>query len=69
MDVPKLRGVIYERGMSQRQVAVALGMSERTFYTKMKKGVFRTDEAEKMIQLLHISNPAEIFFASEQSLE
>ena len=49
MDVPKLRGVIYERGMSQRQVAVALGMSERTFYTKMKKGVFRTDEAEKMI--------------------
>ena len=62
MDVPKLRGVIYERGMSQRQVAVALGMSERTFYTKMKKGVFRTDEAEKMIQLLHISNPAEIFF-------
>lgn len=62
MNASKLRGVIAERGMSQRQVAAAIGMSERTFYTKMKKGVFRTDEAEKMIRLLHISNPAEIFF-------
>ena len=62
MDASKLRGVIAERGMSQRQVAAAIGMSERTFYTKMKKGVFRTDEAEKMIRLLHISNPTEIFF-------
>lgn len=65
MDASKLRGVIAERGMSQRQVAVALGMSERTFYAKMKKGVFGTDEAEQMIRLLHIKNPAEIFLATK----
>lgn len=65
MNASKLRGVIAERGMSQRQVAAAIGMSERTFYTKMKKGVFRTDEAEKMIRLLHIKNPAEIFLTSK----
>ena len=35
----KLRGIIYERGTSQRKVASALGMTEKTFYSKMKKGV------------------------------
>ena len=37
MNTNKLRGVIAERGMTQRQVAAAIGMTERTFYTKMKK--------------------------------
>lgn len=59
----KLRGIIYERGLSQRQVAKAIGMSEKTFYTKMKQGVFGTDEAEKMVKLLSIKNPGEIFLA------
>ena len=61
MNRNKLRGVIAERGFSQREVAEAIGISEKTFYLKMKKGVFRTDEAEKMIKLLSIENPAEIF--------
>lgn len=59
----KLRGIIAERGLSQRKVAEQLGMTEKTFYTKMKKGVFGTDEAEKIICILKIENPAEIFFA------
>lgn len=59
----KLRGIIAERGMSQRQVANKLGITEKTFYAKMKKGSFGTDEAEKMIHLLRIESPAEIFFA------
>lgn len=61
----KLRGIIAERGMSQRQVAAELGMTEKTFYTKMKKGAFGTDEAEKMIHLLRIESPIEIFFARQ----
>lgn len=59
--VNKLRGIIAERGMSQRQVAERLGVTEKTFYTKMKKGVFGTDEVEKMIEILSIENPIEIF--------
>lgn len=31
----------------------------------MSKGVFGSDEIEIMINLLHIENPAEIFFAME----
>lgn len=66
MNVAKLRGIISERGMSQREVAKAIGISEKTFYTKMKNGKFGTDEAEKMIDLLRIENPADIFLRSQQ---
>lgn len=62
MNVAKLRGVIAERGFPQRKVAESIGVTEKTFYNKMKKGVFGTDEAEKMIHLLSIDNPSEIFF-------
>lgn len=60
----KLRGIIAERGLSQRKVADYLGMSEKTFYAKMKKGVFDSDEMEKMISILSIDHPNEIFFAN-----
>ena len=65
MNINKLRGVIAERGFSQRDVANAIGINEKTFYLKMKKGVFGTDEAEKMIKLLSIENPAEIFLTQK----
>lgn len=61
----KLRGIIAEQGLSQRQVAKQLGMTEKTFYTKMKKGVFGTDEVDRMIAILGIKNPVEIFFAQK----
>lgn len=60
----KLRGIIAERGMSQRKVAECLGMTEKTFYAKMKKGVFDSDEMAEMIAILDIKNPVEIFFAN-----
>ena len=63
IDTNKLRGAISERGMSQRKIAKILGMTEKTFYTKMKKGVFDSDEMQKMIDVLEIKNPAEVFFA------
>ena len=59
----KLRGIIAERGMSQRQVAKLLGLNEKTFYSKMQKGVFGTDEVEQMVELLSIPNPTDIFLA------
>ena len=39
-------------------------MTEKTFYTKMKKGVFDSDEMAQMIVILRITNPTEIFFAN-----
>lgn len=59
----KLRGIISEKGFSQAKVAEAIGITPKTFYEKMAKGVFGSDEIEVMIRILHIDNPIEIFFA------
>lgn len=63
VDTDKLRGIIAERGLSQRKVAKNLGISEKTFYIKMKNGVFDSDEMSKMVEILSIKDPARIFFA------
>lgn len=61
--VEKLKGIIAERGLSQRQVAAELGITGKTFYAKMKKGVFDSAEMSAMVKMLGIHNPSEIFFA------
>lgn len=63
MDTNKLRGVMAERGKTQAEVAKMLNISTRTFYSRMKRGVFGTDEAEKMVKFLRIENPADIFLS------
>jgi transposase len=61
----ELRGIIAKNGKSQRDVATAIGVTEKTFYLKMKKGDFGSDEIEKMIDFLQIENPVDIFFAKQ----
>lgn len=65
IDTLALRGIIARNGKSQSDVAKMLGMSTKTFYLKMKRGVFGSDEIEKMIVELHIDNPIDIFFAKD----
>lgn len=65
LNVNKLRGVIAERGLYQTDVAKMLNITPKTFYEKMKKGVFGSDEIEVMIRVLEIKNPIEIFFTEE----
>ena len=61
----ELKGIIVARGTTQEAIARALGISNKTFYNKMKKGVFNTDEAAKMTRILKIENPADIFLSDE----
>lgn len=61
----KLRGKIVENGYSQMDVAKRIGITPKTFYEKMKNGVFGSDEIQIMIDMLHIENPVSIFFANE----
>ena len=42
-----------------------IGITPKTFYEKMKSGVFGSDEIQIMIEKLQIDNPIEIFFANE----
>jgi len=61
----KLLGKIAEKGYTQTDMAKAIGVTPKTFYSKMKAGVFGSDEIEIMIDKLSIEDPAAIFFARE----
>ena len=65
INTDKLRGIIAERKLSQKDVAKAIGITPKTFYEKMNKGVFGSDEIDIMIGYLGIDDPAAIFFAKE----
>lgn len=65
IQIDRLRGEIARAGLSQSKVAKELGIAPKTFYGKMKIGIFGSDEIEKMIDLLNIEDPAGIFFASK----
>ena len=61
----ELRGIIAKNGLSQTDVAKMIGVTPKTFYEKMKNGVFGSDEIQVMIDELHIDDPMAIFFAKE----
>lgn len=65
VNTSKLRGIIAERGLDQKDVAEMIGKSAKTFYEKMKKGKFDSDEIMNMVNGLKIENPTEIFFAND----
>lgn len=67
IDTNALKGIIVSRGYTQQDIAFEMGMTPKTFYQKMKKGIFGSNEIEAMINILHIENPIEIFFANKST--
>lgn len=65
IDTNALKGIITSRGITQQDVAKHLGITPKTFYLRMKNGVFGSDEIEAMIDFLSITNPLDIFFAEK----
>ena len=65
VDTNELRGIIAKNGKTQTDVAKMLNITPKTFYSRMKKGVFGSDEIQIMIQEFNITNPTEIFFATK----
>jgi ERCC4-related helicase len=65
IDVNKLRGKMAEKGRNGQDMAKVIKKTPKTFYTKMKAGVFDSDEIEAMVRDLDIENPMDIFFAKE----
>ena len=63
INANKIRARIVELGMTQKEVAEKIGMSEKTFSVKMNNGKFGLDEADKMINVLKIEQPDKYFFA------
>jgi hypothetical protein len=57
-----LNGEIARAGLSKSALAEKIGMSPKTFYLKEKKGVFGSDEIEKIVKVCGIKDPMPIFF-------
>ena len=62
IDTRRLKGEIVACGYTQNSFAAKIGMPESTFYSKIKRGVFNSDEIAKMINVLHLKDPTAIFF-------
>lgn len=65
INTKKLKGIIVEAGMSQSEMAKLIGVTPKTFYNKMNKGVFGSDEIEIMIKELGIKKPMDVFFTND----
>lgn len=65
IKVDELRGIIAKNRLTQTDVAAMIGVTPKTFYAKMSRGVFGSDEIQVMIERLGIDDPIAIFFAKE----
>ena len=65
VNVKKLRGLMAEKSRTGKDMARVIKKTPKTFYEKMKKGVFDSDEIKAIVEDLAIENPMEIFFAEE----
>lgn len=62
IQINEIKGRMRAEGYTQETLAKELNMSSKTLSTRFKKGVFGSDEIEKLIYILNIKNPMEIFF-------
>ena len=65
IDTNALKGAIVTKGLTQEEVAKKIGIQPQTFYRKMDRGIFLSNEIEFMIDLLDIQDPVAIFFAKK----
>ncbi len=63
LDVKVLKGKMVQNGYNNNTMAAALGITPRTFTTRLKTGDFGAKEIEIMIDKLKLDNPMDIFFA------
>lgn len=62
VNVNLLKSYMVKAGYNQKMLAQKLGISEQTLTRKLKKRVFGTDEAAKLVEILGIDNPQAVFF-------
>lgn len=65
ININLLKSKMVQKGYTQAEFCKEINMSKSTFIRKMKNGTVTFKEAERMIEVLDIKNPTEIFFAKE----
>ena len=65
-DERKFKAQMVMAGVTQAQLATFLRINVSTLYRKIKNnGDFSREEISKLVDILHIDNPQDIFFARE----
>lgn len=65
-DKARFKAQIVLAGITSKELAEKLGINESTLYRKINNdGSFTRDEINKLIEILGIDNPQEIFFAEK----
>ena len=54
---------LVKNGYTFKSMANEIGISERTFSTRVKTGDFGSSEIDIMVDRLHINDPRPVFFA------
>lgn len=54
---------LVKNGYTFKSMANEIGISERTFSTRVKTGDFGSSEIDIMVDRLHIKDPRPVFFA------
>ena len=62
MNINKLKGLFVEKGYTQKDIVKELGMTTETLRRRMNSEIFNSDEINKLIDILDIKEPMEIFF-------
>lgn len=62
MNVNLFRAELAKNGLTNKQLAEAIGVSESTLYRKIKNNSFGINEIKAITSVLHIKNPIPIFF-------
>lgn len=62
MNANLLRAELAKNGMTQKELAKAIGMAQSTLYRKIKNNSFGIDDVRSIVSVLHIDNPMAIFF-------
>lgn len=65
LDVNALKAEMIRHGYTNSLLSKELGISTKTFGTRLKTGDFGAKEIELMIKLLKLNNPMSIFFATK----
>lgn len=64
LNVLEFRAAMVRKGYTQKALAEILGISEKTFGERLKSKRFGSEEIEKLITVLEISDPMPIFFSN-----
>lgn len=63
--VNEIKGKMRAKGITQDMLARELGISSKTLSSRFSRGIFGSNEIEKLIKVLDIKNPIDIFFTND----